>query len=168
VIAYPTEAVFGLGCLPTDADAVERILDIKRRSWRKGLLLIAADVDQVESFAELPTGAMRARIAASWPGPNTWLLRAKPLAPDWITGGRGCIAMRVTAHPLARALCARVGTAIVSTSANRARQRPHTNALRLRHQLGAEVDYILPGALGNAQKPTAIRDGRNGNVIRAD
>jgi len=168
VIAYPTEAVYGLGCLPTDADAVARILAIKRRSWRKGLLLIAADLAQVEAYAELPTGAMAATVTESWPGPNTWLLRARRTAPPWITGGRDCIAMRVTAHPLARALCARVGSAIVSTSANRAGQPPHTSLLRLRYQLGAEVDYVLPGALGGKLKPSSIRDARNGRLIRAD
>ncbi|MDH3419779.1 MAG: Sua5/YciO/YrdC/YwlC family protein, partial [Gammaproteobacteria bacterium] len=42
IVAYPTEGVYGLGCLPTDLDAVERLLRVKRRSWRKGLPLIAA------------------------------------------------------------------------------------------------------------------------------
>lgn len=166
VVAYPTEAVYGLGCDPFCYEAVAKILAIKHRSWRKGLILIAADVAQLAPLAELPTGSMRSTILESWPGPVTWTLPARPDVPDWITGGRPTLAVRVTAHAAAAALCLRVGTALVSTSANRADRPPLKSALRVRRMLGAQVDYVLAGPLGRLASPTTIRDGRTGRVLR--
>lgn len=166
VIAYPTEAVFGLGCLPREREAVLRVLAIKRRSWRKGLILIAASVEQLLPYIVLPPEPRCTEILASWPGPNTWVLEAKPGAPRWISGGRDSIAVRVTAHPLARALCLRVGDALVSTSANVSRRPPHRRALRLRRDLGRQLDYLLTGPLGGQATPTVIRDGTTGRALR--
>ena len=166
VIAYPTEAVFGLGCSPRDRRAVMRVLAIKRRSWRKGLILIGADLAQLERYVVLPPEPRRAEVLASWPGPHTWVLDARPDAPRWITGGSASVAVRVTAHPMAAELCRAVGDALVSTSANVSRRPPHRRLLRLRRDLGAEVDYVLAGPLGGLATPTAIRDGRSGRVLR--
>lgn len=167
VIGYPTEAVFGLGCLPDDARAVARVLAIKNRSWRKGLLLIAADIEQIVAWAVLPGGDVGRAIAETWPGPVTWVLPARERAPPWITGGRETIAMRVTDHPVARALCKRAATPIVSTSANVSRQPPIRRPLVLRRRLGRDLDYIVPGATGGRLQPSTIRDGRTGRLIRA-
>jgi L-threonylcarbamoyladenylate synthase len=166
VIAYPTEAVFGLGCLPRSAAAVGRVLAIKRRSWRKGLILIAATVAQLERYVQLPAEPRRSEVLRSWPGPHTWVLDARPEAPRWITGGRSSLAVRVTAHPLARELCLAVGDALVSTSANVSRRPPHRRLLKLRRDLGRQVDFVLAGALGGLAQPTVIRDGRSGRVLR--
>ena len=167
VIAYHTEAVFGLGCDPRAHAAVERILTIKQRSWRKGLILIGANWAQLEPYAELPAEPRRGEVLATWPGPHTWVLDARRDAPRWITGGRAGIAVRMTAHPLARALCLAVGDALVSTSANVSRRPPHRRLLSLRRDLGRHVDYVLAGPLGGLTQPTLIRDGRSGHVLRA-
>jgi L-threonylcarbamoyladenylate synthase len=167
VIAYPTEAVFGLGCLPRCRSAVMRLLAVKRRSWRKGLILIAADVAQLEPYVVLPPEPQRRAVLASWPGPHTWILEARRATPRWVTGGRRAVAVRVTAHPCARELCRRVGDALVSTSANVSRRPPHRRVLTLRRDLGRAVDYVLAGELGGAERPTPIRDGRTGRVLRS-
>ncbi|WP_200239626.1 L-threonylcarbamoyladenylate synthase, partial [Thiohalocapsa halophila] len=78
VIAYPTEAVFGLGCDPLDPDAVLRILKIKGRAMDKGLILIAADLNALLPYVQTLDAERMAEIRASWPGPNTWLLPARP------------------------------------------------------------------------------------------
>jgi L-threonylcarbamoyladenylate synthase len=166
VIAYPTEAVFGLGCLPRERRAVMRVLAIKRRSWRKGLILIGANLAQLERYVVLPPEPRRSDVLVSWPGPSTWVLDARPDAPRWITGGRASVAVRVTAHPLARELCNAVGDALVSTSANMSRRPPHRRLLRLRTDLGRQLDYILAGPLGGLAAPTTIRDGRSGKTLR--
>lgn len=166
VIAYPTEAVFGLGCLPRNRAAVGRVLAIKRRSWRKGLILIGATLAQVECYVVLPAEPRRGEVLASWPGPHTWVLDAKTDAPRWITGGRSSVAVRVTAHPLARELCLAAGEALVSTSANVSRRPPHRRLLRLRRDLGRRVDYVLAGPLGDLAEPTRIKDGRSGKILR--
>jgi L-threonylcarbamoyladenylate synthase len=166
VIAYPTEGVYGLGCLPGNRDAVERILVIKRRSWRKGLLLIAADVEQLEPLIVLPEGPLSDTILASWPGPTTWVLEAKPGVPRWLTGGKDTLGVRVTTHPIARRLCQRVNGPLVSTSANRSGRPPLRRVLLVRRNFGALVDYVVPGALGGDRGPTAIKDGRTGRLLR--
>lgn len=166
IVAYPTEAVYGLGCLPGDRAAVLRLLAIKRRSWRKGLIVIGATLAALERYVELPPEPRRSEILASWPGPVTWVLQARHDAPRWISGGRDTIAVRLTAHPIAQRLCDRVGAAIVSTSANVSRRPPHRRLLRLRQDLGRRVDYVLAGALGGLAQPTVIRDGRTGRVLR--
>jgi L-threonylcarbamoyladenylate synthase len=167
VIAYPTEAVFGLGCRPDDRSAVMRLLAIKRRSWRKGLILIAASVAQLERYVVLPPEPMRSTVLATWPGPYTWILAARRGVPRWVSGGRDGVAVRVTAHPLASALCDRVGGALVSTSANVSRRPPQRSLIKLRRGLGRAVDYILAGPLGDAARPTPIRDARTGRTLRA-
>lgn len=166
VIAYPTEAVYGLGCNPWARDAVERILAIKRRDIAKGLILIAADVEQLRPFVKELTPERMATIQASWPGPHTWLLPARAEVPVWLRGRFETLAVRVTAHPLAAALCRTYGGAIVSTSANRAGQTPARTALQVRLRLGTELEAILPGACGGAERPSSIRDGRTGQVLR--
>jgi L-threonylcarbamoyladenylate synthase len=166
IVAYPTEAVFGLGCLPDDLPAVRRIIAIKGRVPTKGLLLIAADYAQLEAVAYLPEGSLRAEIEASWPGPVTWILRARPGVSALVTGGRDSVGVRLTAHPVARALCERVGSALISTSANSSGHPPCRRIWQVRQRLGRHVDYVLPGALGGLAKPTMIRDGRDGRILR--
>ncbi len=166
VVAYPTEAVYGLGCLPMEVDAIMRVLTIKNRSVEKGLILIGAEFEQLQSMVRMPGAALTRRILASWPGPVTWLLPAAPGVPHWLTGGSGALAVRVTDHPLAAQLCRSCDSALVSTSANRAGRSPLMSALAVRRQLGREVDYVLAGPLGGRARPSEIRDGRTGKVIR--
>lgn len=166
IVAYPTEGVYGLGCLPTELDSVERLLTVKRRSWRKGLLLIAANLEQLAPFVTIPDRGYREEILASWPGPVTWVLPARPETPDLLTGGRNTLGVRVTAHTISRALCLQAGAPLVSTSANRAGGPPLLDARAVRLALGSEIDYVLAGPLGGLESPTAIRDGTTGAYLR--
>jgi L-threonylcarbamoyladenylate synthase len=168
IVAYPTESVWGLGCDPHARDAVERLLELKQRPVTLGLILIGASYEQIAPYID--TGmidrAALDRARRSWPGPTTWLLPAADTVPPWIRGRHASVALRVTAHPVAAALCATVGRAIVSTSANIHGRRPPRTALRLRAGLGRQVDYILPGATGGAPRPTRIRDALSGRTLR--
>jgi L-threonylcarbamoyladenylate synthase len=165
VIAYPTEAVYGLGCDPWNAGAVRRILEIKQRPEHKGLIVIAADFSQLEPFVEPLDPPAMSSVQGTWPGPVTWLLPARPGAPRWLTGHHHTLAVRVTAHPLAAALCRAAGP-LVSTSANRSGQPPARTALQVRLRLDGDVDDMLVGACGGRAQPSTIRDGRTGEVIR--
>ena len=80
VIAYPTEAVWGLGCDPFDVMALERLLAIKQRTPDKGLIVIAADIEQLRPLLDLDAlpAERLAEVTASWPGPNTWLMPCPP------------------------------------------------------------------------------------------
>ncbi len=165
VIACPTEAVWGLSCDPMNRAACMRLLEIKQRDWRKGLILVVAAFEQLPLFVDLPSNNAMRRATATWPGPATWVFPAAADAPPWLTGDHDGIAVRVTAHPVLRALSRRFG-ALVSTSANRSGRPAARSITEVRLQLGGEVDVIIPGALGGLAKPTTIRDVTTGHILR--
>ena len=162
VVAYATEYCFGLGCDPFNDRAVTRLLRIKRRPADKGLIVLAADLGQLAPFVDDVPPA----VAQSWPGPHTWLLTPRAGVPHSITGAHPRVALRVTAHRQAAALCARAGMAIVSTSANRAGERPARSFRDTARRLGKDVDYVLPGRVGTLTAPTPIRDAHTGELVR--
>ena len=162
IIAYATEYCFGFGCDPMNRSAVWRLLRIKRRPSDKGLILIAADVDQLNSYVD----NIPAAVLATWPGSHTWLLEPREGVPGWITGNHPGIAVRVTAHPQAAALCKAADMAIVSTSANRSGGAPTRSYRETLRRFKGEVDYVLPGMVGDAPAPTPIRDAITGELVR--
>jgi L-threonylcarbamoyladenylate synthase len=166
VIAYPTEGCYGLGCDPRHAGAVQRILRLKRRSWRQGLILIGAHWSQIAPWVDGADKEVVARARRTWPGPVTWLLPARPGSPRRLRGEHDSIAVRVTAHPLAAALCRHAHCAIVSTSANRHGRPAAVTARQVRLAFGRRIDYVLEGPLGGLRGPTAIRDARTGDTLR--
>jgi L-threonylcarbamoyladenylate synthase len=166
VIAYPTEGVWGLGCEPLNQHACQRIVRMKRRGQHKGFILIASDFAQVAQFLAHISRPKLKPAFDTWPGPATWLLPAASWVPPYLTGRRDTLAVRITAHPVAAALCAQYGGPIVSTSANPSGRSPARTALQVQRQFGAAVDYILPGELGGARKPTPIRDLASGKLVR--
>jgi L-threonylcarbamoyladenylate synthase len=164
VVAYPTEGVFGLGCIPDHADAVIRILGIKKRSPGLGLVLIASSMDQVREWSALPESAT---LESSADRPITWIVPARRHVPYWITGDHSSVAIRLTTHPIAGALCDAADSALVSTSANVAGSPPARNVHVLRRRFGGLVDCIVPGPCGPAGGPSEIREFASGKVIRA-
>jgi L-threonylcarbamoyladenylate synthase len=167
IVAYPTEAVYGLGCDPLNPDAVMRLRALKQRPWHKGLILIASAREQLEPYLERISPELEHKLEQTWPGPVTWLLPARQQVPFWLRGTHETLAVRVTAHPLAAALCESFGGPIVSTSANLAGHEPARNALQVQRSLGERVDYLLHGELGKLAQPTEIRDALTDRIIRA-
>jgi L-threonylcarbamoyladenylate synthase len=167
VVAYPTEAVFGLGCDPMNKAAVDKLLGLKQRPREKGLIVLAWAFAQLAPYIEPQDDAVMQRVMSTWPGPTTWLLPASEHAPDWLRGHFDTLAVRVTAHPLAAALCRKVGFAIVSTSANLAGRPPARSADAVRQAFAGSIDYVLDGAVGDLERPTEIRDALSGEIIRA-
>lgn len=167
IIAYPTEGVYGLGCDPFNADAVLRLLALKGRPVEKGLILIASDISQLLPFMAPLTPDQQHCLEASWPGPVTWLVPTRPETPVWLKGQHDTIALRVTSHPIAAALCRSVGHALVSTSANPSDRPPAKNTLTVRRYFKASLDLIMTGKLGQSDRPTTIRDLKTGQVLRS-
>lgn len=165
IIAYPTEAVFGLGCYPEDHDAVKKILLLKGRSISKGLILVAANVEQIDAYVSYPNHIIKQKVVDTWPGAVTWLLPVKANAPYCLTGYKTTIAVRVSSHPLVQGLCACVGP-IISTSANPAGLPPARSNIQVRRYFGNSIDYILPGNTGGMRRPTEIRDAATLKVLR--
>jgi L-threonylcarbamoyladenylate synthase len=168
VIAYPTEAVWGLACNPFDEHAVQRLLAIKQRPVEKGLILIAADLDQLRpclDLAALPAERL-GEVLASWPGPYTWVMPASQRAPAWITGTHTSLAVRVSAHPTVVALCRAFRGALVSTSANLSGQPAPLRRGELNPALLARLDGVTEGETGGLPRATPIRDARSGQQLR--
>ncbi|WP_392892949.1 L-threonylcarbamoyladenylate synthase [Pseudomonas migulae] len=167
VIAYPTEAVWGLGCDPWDEEAVYRVLMLKGRSVDKGLILVADNIRQFDFLFEDFPELWMDRMASTWPGPNTWLVPHRNQLPQWITGVHETVALRVSDHPLVRDLCAVVGP-LVSTSANPQGRPAARTRIRVEQYFRGQLDLILGGNLGGRKNPSVIRDLATGNVIRPD
>lgn len=165
VIAYPTEAVYGLGCDPLNENAVMHLLDIKQRPMEKGLILIASSLDQLRPYLILNPPIIE-RITRTWPGPVTWVIPAQPWVPKWLTGEHDSLAVRVTNHPVARDLCTHFGSPLVSTSAN-ATTRPAIRDSRKLLTSFAKTDiFIVHGTVGQLTQETAIFDALTGNRLR--
>ena len=166
VIACPTEAVWGLSCDPANEDAVARLLQLKDRPVAKGLILVAANQGQIDFLVSGLSAQQRETLSDTWPGPATWLLPHHGSVPSWVCGAHATVAVRVSGHPAVSALCTAWGGPLVSTSANPAGVRPAREAYQVRRYFGSGLDYLLPGRVGAAQRPTGIRDLLTGQIVR--
>ena len=168
VVACPTEAVWGLGCDPWNASAVQRLLELKRRPEAKGLILVAANIEQLHWLLwDLPE-PWRERLDRSWPGPVTWLVPHKNRVPVWISGSSDRVAVRVSAHTGVVALCQAAGRPLVSTSANSAGAQAAREIFQLRRYFGTGLDYTVPGRLGDGRRPSMIRDLASDTLVRSN
>jgi L-threonylcarbamoyladenylate synthase len=166
VVAYPTEAVFGLGCDPENEAAVSTILSLKNRPVAAGLILISDSYERLRPYVLETSGEVLEQALSSWPGPLTWLFPKSARAPRWISGEHETIAVRVTAHPVCRALCAAFEGAVVSTSANPSSAPPARTAEAVADYFGEGLCGIVEGAVGGATSPSEIRDLLSGRIIR--
>jgi L-threonylcarbamoyladenylate synthase len=167
ILAYPTEAIFGLGCDPRNLSAVQRLLGAKQRPADKGLILLAANINQLSDFVPPLSEEIKERILPGWPGPVTWLLPVYPHISPLVRGNFDKIAVRVSDHPVCQQLCQRLGHPIISTSANITGKPPAKTVLQISEQLGQQVDMILDKPLGGRSRPSEIRDAISNKTLRA-
>lgn len=166
VIAYPTEAVFGLGCDPDNENAVNKLLELKQRPWEKGLILIADSYEQLKDYVDDKqlTEEQKQAMFATWPGPVTWVIPAKASTPKWLTGQFDTLAVRVTTHELVKKLCREYGKPLVSTSANLSGLEPCRTTNEVIAQFNKSIP-VLDGVVGGRQNPSEIRDAKRVNCI---
>lgn len=167
VVAYPTEAVFGLGCCPLSESAVQKLLVLKNRPQEKGLILIAPSLDFLRPFIALEKlhSADLTKLQAEYDRPITWVVPAHKDVPQFLTGQFDSIAVRICRHAAVRQLCELSGFALTSTSANLSGQPPCRNSAEVRSQFG-EFFPVLDDNVGNAQNPSEIRDLLTGQLFR--
>jgi L-threonylcarbamoyladenylate synthase len=163
VIAYPTEAVYGLGCCPFNKEAVFRIQALKARSSRKGFIILIANWAQLTPLITPISDELMQPVRETWPGPVSWIFPKSPQIPDWLTGEHEGIAIRMSAHPLLQALC--LDGPVVSTSANLSGEKPIVALAPLIEDFSS-VDGVLLGELGGLSQPSQIIDVRTGTVLR--
>lgn len=171
VLAYPTEAVWGLGCDPKQQSAFETILTLKQRPIEKGVILLSESIERVEPLLTGLESNIRQQVIVSWQQQIqqraiTWLLPISPHIPAWIYGQHDRVAIRVTQHDLCRQLCRGLNDFIVSTSANPAGLPPATSIEHVQQYFQNKVP-ILNGELGSSPEPSRIIDAVTGQVIRA-
>jgi L-threonylcarbamoyladenylate synthase len=173
VIAYPTEAVWGLGCDPLNEQACLDLLQIKRRPIQKGMILIAGSIDEFAGIlSALPVDQVQ-KLDAAWQnqistGAITFLVPdILEQVPYWIKGSHNSVALRVSQHPLVKSLCQAFGGPLVSTSANRSGKPPARSRVLVEKYFGGQLEFIVPGALGGATNPSKIIDFYTGKTVRA-
>ncbi|KAA8732089.1 tRNA threonylcarbamoyladenosine biosynthesis protein RimN [Acinetobacter qingfengensis] len=172
VLAYPTEAVWGLGCDPAQQQAFEKILKLKQRPIEKGVILLSESIARIEPLLSILDPDIRQQVVASWQNSNdqqratTWLLPIQPAIPTWIYGKHDRVAIRVTQHPLCQQLCAAFDGMVVSTSANPAGSTPAKTAQQVANYFSGQIS-ILSGNLGHSPEPSRILDAVTGQLIRA-
>lgn len=166
LIAYPTEAIYGLGCDPTNQSALQHLLDLKSRDTNKGLILVASNWQQIEPFVELIEDDILDRAQSNWPGPVTWIMPASSRCSALLTGGRTTIAVRVSAHDVVRDLCDQCGSALVSTSANISGLPPLKTPDDIVATFSDGIAGVVEGELGGLENATSIFDARTGVQLR--
>ena len=166
IIAYPTESCFGLGCDPSNTNAIRKMLQLKKRKREKGLILIASNTKQLEPWVNLRASPRYEEIIASWPGPHTWILPGSVSLNRWLVGIHSGLAVRVTAHPVAATLCELFGGPIVSTSANIQGKSALKSAQQVQKCYGGRLQGMVYGKIGNMVRPSEIRDGISGKLLR--
>ena len=179
LLAYPTEAVWGIGCDPFNEQAVQRILTIKNRPYEKGMIVVTADTDLITDFMQPLPQATQQQIIQTWQSSQnqatTYLFRIpnNVQIPNWVTGGRNTLAIRVIRHPLIAALCRHMAQHdetnpcgfLISTSCNPNSLSPATNFTQACDYFGENIGYLLGDTLGYTQ-PSQIKDAMTNKLIR--
>lgn len=169
VIAYPTEAVYGLGCDPTNESAIKKILQLKQREKEKGLILVAENFEQLKPYLKSLENNIEKKLIDSWnntPTAITWLVPVKETTSDYLTGSFNTLAVRVSKHPEVKALCHKFGGAIVSTSANISTQEAARTSQQVKQVFNNEIDFIVEGETDLNANPSEIRDALTDKIIR--
>lgn len=133
----------------------------------KRLILIADNYDQVKPYIDDSrlTAEQREAMFASWPGPVTWVIPAKSTTPKWLTGRFDSLAVRVTDHPVVKALCLAYGKPVVSTSANLSGLEPCRTTDEVNSQFNGRIP-VVDGLVGGRKNPSEIRDALTGQLYR--
>ncbi|MGB1263516.1 MAG: Sua5/YciO/YrdC/YwlC family protein [Cognaticolwellia sp.] len=169
ILAYPTEAVFGLGCDPDNEQAIEKLLSIKSRSVEKGLILLAGNYSQLLPYiddSKIPQDK-RFTVLSRWPDGVTQLVAKNAHTSALLTGRFDTIAVRITSQPDVVALCNATNKPIVSTSANLAGEEPAKTWQTIPDELAHQVDFIIQGQTLGFDQPSTIIDALSGDVIRS-
>ena len=165
LIAYPTEFCYGLGCDPRNRNAVLRLLKLKQRPQSKGLILIAGKYAQLAPYLKSLPFDEQEKLKRDGAQAITCLMPVKPSAPRWLRGAHDTLAVRLTVHREAKALCNALNMALVSTSANHSGAKPARTYAQCQNLFGKRV-WVLPGKVGARKKPSTIRAWISGKIIR--
>lgn len=147
VVGLPTETVYGLAALATDAEAVGRVFAIKGRPANHPVIVHVADEQAVSHWGQEVPEYARRLAQALWPGPLTVVVPAADWVPRFVTGGQDTVGLRCPAHPVALAVIESAGP-VAAPSANRFGQVSPTSAADVVADIGDRLgpdDVVLDG-----------------------
>ena len=166
IIAYPTEAVWGLGCDPFNETAVHTLLALKKRPIEKGMILITGQAKHLKPWSDNLSSELAKKLTTFNETPTTWLVEDNKIAPHWVRGRFTSIAIRLSQHAGVQTLCNAFNGPIVSTSANPAEQEPALSLEQVKEYFSDELDAIYDSELGTAKQPSQIRHLVNEKIVR--
>ena len=143
LVVFPTSGLYGLGADALNPKAVQRVYQAKKRPSAKPILVLIGDLSQLKMLCNGVTETAARLMGLFWPGRLTVVVAARPDLPDVLTGGSGKIGVRLSRHPVARALVAAFGGPVTATSANISGQKGCAAAADLDPALIAAVDLVL-------------------------
>lgn len=170
IAAIPTETVYGLACNALDPEAVSKVFEAKGRPSTNPLIVHIDSLDDLESYAVVPTSAQKL-IDAFWPGPLTLIFPKTKIVPDTVTAGLDSVAIRMPSHPVFRELGTRCDFPIAAPSANPFGYVSPTTSAHVMRTMGTKIDWILEGgtctggiestilSYKNPSQPTILRHG---------
>lgn len=163
IVALPTETVYGLGADALNADAVAKVFAAKERPEFDPLIVHVGSYEQVDEVAEVPEEikeVVAKLMKAHWPGPLTLVLPKKDCVPDIVTSGLPSVAVRMSAHPIMKAIVRGLGNPIAAPSANRFGRISPTSASAVEKELAGRISAIVDGG--------ACREGLESTIIRPE
>lgn len=158
IIVYPTDTFYALGADPNNADALQRLFEIKGRAADQPILLLIKDAKQVWEWADMVSAQAEDLMKKHWPGPLTLVFKAKERVLSGLSGGTGTIGLRVPGSRVTRELLDFVGTALTGTSANVTGQQSMSTAEEAVKAIGGRVDLILDGGATPGGSPSTVVD----------
>jgi len=164
IIAYPTDTIYGLGCDPYNADAVDNINTIKQRPLKKQFILLAGHIDQLKPLIQI-NNEQEKRLTQTTE-PTSWITKAGKHAPPWLVDSKNTLTVRISNNKIVQRLCNTLGHAIISTSANPSGKIPAKNSLELHQYFHHTVDKILATNQQLTAKPSKIIRLSDNHIIR--
>ncbi|UCH08117.1 MAG: threonylcarbamoyl-AMP synthase [Deltaproteobacteria bacterium] len=158
VVALPTESFYGLSVDATNAQAVDKIFAIKKRGPKLPILILISSVGELAKYVIAVPPAAKQLAKRFWPGGLTMIFESAPILPSNLTGGTGKIGIRISSHPVARAIQKALAVPITGTSANISGTPPCTTADQVLECLGTEVDLVLDGGPTHGKNPSTVLD----------
>ncbi len=145
VIAFVTDTVWGLGCLPSSEKAVKKIYEIKKREAKKPLILMSNEIDNLKPYLKEINFKSEELINKYFPGALTLVLEKSEKTPDYITSGFNTVGIRVPNNEVFKEICESIeGHVLATTSANLSQEPSAKTYEQAFECIGHKCDFVIP------------------------
>lgn len=146
VIAYVTDTVWGLGCLPSSEKAVKKIYEIKHREAQKPLILMSSEPYHLLDYVEQPLSKTASKLIKEYfPGALTLVLNKSEKTPYYMTSNMDTVGIRVPDNPVFKEICENItGHVLATTSANLSHQPSAKTYQQALENMKDLADIVIP------------------------